>query len=72
MNVRIGIKNQKIDYEWIVVDEKGSPLSYQVPGEDPVFLDPEKAVLQCIQAMKDLQTSLLNTQLLLSDLTHQV
>ena len=71
MTEKIGIRNER-DYDWIVVDEKGGPLAYKRPEEDPVFLDSEKAVLQCIRSMKDLQTSLLNTQLLLSDLTRHI
>lgn len=69
--IEIGTKNAKV-YDWIVIGEEGSPLAYKLPEEDPVFLDPEKAVLRCIQSMKDLQTSLLNTQLLLSDLTRHI
>jgi hypothetical protein len=62
----------KIDYEWIVVDDKQEPLAYKKPGEDPVFIDSEKAVLQCIETMNAMNRAHKNSQNLLADLSRHL
>ena len=61
-----------IEYEWIVKDDDGEPLAYKKPGEDPVMIYPEKAVVKCIETIKSIQSTLLSTQNLLADLSRHL
>lgn len=59
-------------YEWIVKGSIGEVFAYKKPGEDPVFIDSEKAVLQCIETIDAMNKSHKNTQNLLADLSRHL
>lgn len=60
------------DYDWIVYDEDRNPLAYKKPDEEPVFIDPERAVLQMIDTVKTMQTASINASNLLADLSRML
>jgi hypothetical protein len=62
----------KPQYEWIIKGSLEEILAYKKPDEDPVFIDSEKAVLQCIEVMNAMKNSHKNTQNLLADLSRHL
>lgn len=62
------VAEMKLEYEWIVKDS-GDTLAYKKPGEDPVFIDAERALLQCITVIETMQKDSKKAQHLLADLT---
>jgi hypothetical protein len=62
-------ENVEVVYDWIVKDEDGKSLAYQIVGEEPVMIYPEKALLKCIETIKTIHKVNLNTQHLLADLS---
>ena len=68
----LGIKEDVVQFEWMIVDEKEKLLAYKKPDEDPVFIDAEGAVLQMIKTWKSLHAAHLNTSHILADLSRML
>ena len=62
-------KPDQIDYDWVVIGSDGKELAYKKPGEDPVFIDAEAAVIKAIEIIKEMQTTQLHTSHILADLS---
>jgi hypothetical protein len=59
-------------FEWIVKGDDGEALAYKKLDEEPVIIFPEKALLKCIETIKNMSTVNLNTQNLLADLSRHL
>jgi hypothetical protein len=58
-------------FEWIIIDNNNI-LASKKPGEDPIFIDAEKAVLYMIEAYKSMEVARKNALNMMSDLSRLI